>query len=119
MSPIAFFFSASSTKTHCQPCELEPVGACSAKSRHSIRTSCDTGLSKLRRLRTERVVVRSSSTERLRAMPGDYSSAHRALPEVAGLRPDLQGQLGEPLGHDGDCATCILDLTADQQRRRR
>src|ERR1700743_1006867 len=37
-------------------------------------------------------------------------------PEVAGLRPDLQGELGEPLGHDGDCATGILDLTADQQR---
>src|SRR5207302_1548065 len=72
MSPIAIFFSASSTKTHCQPCELEPVGACSAKSRHSISTSRATGLSKSRRLRTERVVVRTSSTDRLRVMCGDY-----------------------------------------------
>src|ERR1700761_4785626 len=72
MSPIAFFFSASSTKTHCQPCELEPVGACSANSRHSINTSRGTGLSKSRRLRTERVVVRTSSTDRLSVMGGGY-----------------------------------------------
>ena len=72
MSPIAFFFSASSTNTHCQPCELEPVGACSASSRHSISTSRPTGLSKSRRLRTERVVVRTSSTDRLRVMGGGY-----------------------------------------------
>src|ERR1700741_2609857 len=72
MSPIAFFFSASSTNPHCQPCELEPVGACSANSRHSINTSRGTGLSKSRRLRTERVVVRTSSTDSLRVMWGDY-----------------------------------------------
>src|SRR5258708_3501239 len=72
MSPIAFFFSASSTNTHCQPCALEPVGACSASSRHSISTSRGTGLSKSRRLRTERVVVRTSSTDRLRVMCGGY-----------------------------------------------
>src|SRR6516165_7575152 len=72
MSPMAFFFSASSTNTHCQPCELEPVGACSARLRHSISTSWLTGLSKSRRLRTERVVVRTSSTDRLRVMFGGY-----------------------------------------------
>src|SRR5215469_16937992 len=76
MSPIAFFFSASSTNTHCQPCELDPVGACSASSRHSISTSRDTGLSKSRRLRTERVVVRTSSTDKLRVMFGDYIRPH-------------------------------------------
>src|ERR1700741_3320411 len=72
MSPIAFFFSASSTNTHCHPCELEPVGACSARSRHSISTSRGTGLSKSRRLRTERVVVRTSSTDKLRVMSAGY-----------------------------------------------
>src|ERR1700758_2846034 len=72
MSPIAFFLSASSTNTHCQPCELEPVGACSASSRHSISTSRETGLSKSRRLRAERVVVRTSSTDRLRVMSRGY-----------------------------------------------
>src|SRR5277367_714256 len=72
MSPIAFFFSGSSTNTHCQPCELDPVGACSASSRHSISTSRGTGLSKSRRLRTERVVLRTSSTDRLRGMRGAY-----------------------------------------------
>src|ERR1700749_5143584 len=68
MSPIAFFLSTSSTNTHCQPCELEPVGACRANSRHSISTSRDTGLLKSRRLRTQRVVVRTWSTDRVRVM---------------------------------------------------
>src|ERR1700758_2400745 len=72
MSPIAFFFSASSPTTHCQPFELEPVGACNANSRHSISNSRETGLSKSRRLRTERVVVRTSSTDRLRVMSRGY-----------------------------------------------
>src|ERR1700761_3733390 len=72
MSPIAFFVSTSSTNTHCQPCELEPVGACSASSRHSISSSRGTGLSKSRGLRTERVVVSTSSTDRLRVMLRDY-----------------------------------------------
>src|SRR3954454_10028838 len=72
MSRIAFFFAASSTNTHCQPWALEPVGACRASSRHSITSSRDTGFSKSRRLRTDRVVVRTSSTLRLRDIFGDY-----------------------------------------------
>src|SRR5947209_5523122 len=79
MSPSAFFFSASSTNTHCQPWEFEPVGACSARLRHSISTSWPTGLSKSSRFRTERVVVRTSSTDRFRVMgwrlPADYRGA--------------------------------------------
>src|ERR1700692_469084 len=110
MSPIAFFLSSSSTKTHCQPCELEPVGACSARSRHSVSTSRDTGLSRSRRLRTERVVERTSSTDKLRVMSAGYVS-----PKVAGLRADGQRNAAQPFGHDGDCAAGVLDLTADEQ----
>src|SRR3954452_20004973 len=72
MSASAFFLSASSTNTNCHPCEFEPVGACSASSRHSSRTSLGTGFSKSSRLRTERVVVRSSSTDRFNVMGRDY-----------------------------------------------
>src|SRR5882757_3856315 len=72
MSAKAFFLSGSSTNTNCQPCEFDPVGACRASSRHSNRTSFGTGFSRSSRLRTERVVVRSSSTERLRVIAGDY-----------------------------------------------
>src|ERR1700757_1714082 len=85
MSPIAFFFSASSTNTHCHPCELEPVGACSANSRHSVSTSRDTGLSKSRRLGTGGVVLRTSSTDRFsvicsRLSPVSASAAGRSGP---------------------------------------
>src|SRR5215469_9382218 len=93
MSPIAFFFSASSTNTHCQPCELEPVGACSARSRHSISTSRLTGLSKSRRLRTERVVVRTSSTDRLRVMFGDYIRPHERRTDTRGFQQAHVGPL--------------------------
>src|ERR1700704_3938619 len=72
MSAIAFLLSASSTNTHCQPWELEPVGACSANSRHSSSTSRGTGFSKSSRLRTERVVVKTSSKERFKVISRDY-----------------------------------------------
>src|ERR1700733_1780730 len=77
MSARAFFLSGSSTNIHCQPWELEPVGAWSASSRHSISTSRGTGRSRSSRLRTERVVVRTSSTERLSA--GAVASLIRSL----------------------------------------
>src|SRR6201987_5816549 len=93
MSPIAFFFSASSTNTHCQPCELEPVGACSANSRHSISTSRLTGLSKSRRLRTERVVVRTSSTDRLRVMSAGYIRLYERRTDTRGFWPANVGRL--------------------------
>src|SRR4029079_13795579 len=72
MSASAFFFSESSTNTHCQPWALEPVGACSAKSRHSVNTSRETGFSKSRRLRTERMVFRTLSAERFKVTLRDY-----------------------------------------------
>ena len=56
----------SSTTTHAHPWLFEPVGACIAISRHSSRTSRSTGRSKSRRLRTDRVVMRTSSADRLR-----------------------------------------------------
>src|SRR6478672_5782644 len=65
MSPSALRFSASVTTTQCQVWLLPPVGACVASSRHSRITAISTGREKSRRLRTERVVVRTSSTERL------------------------------------------------------
>src|SRR5712691_3165106 len=52
------FFSGSVTIIHCQPCELLPVGAWTATSRHCSKISRETGLSKSRRFRTARVVVR-------------------------------------------------------------
>ena len=75
MSASAFFLSASSTKTHCQPCALEPVGAWTANSRHSSSTSRGTGFSRSSRLRTERVVVRTSSTDKFKVIPRDYIRA--------------------------------------------
>ena len=76
MSASAFFLSASSTNTHCQPWALDPVGACSANSRHSISTSRGTGFSRSSRLRTERVVVRTSSTDRFE---GHFARLHSAI----------------------------------------
>src|SRR5579872_683331 len=65
ISPIAFFFCASVTITKCQPCVFEPVGACTASSRHSRINSDSTGREKSSRLRTDRVVANNSSGERL------------------------------------------------------
>ena len=45
----------------CQPCRLEPDGACSATSRHSRMRSSGTERVRSRRLRTVRVVVSNSS----------------------------------------------------------
>src|SRR4051794_29026970 len=64
MSASACFLSGSVTNNHCQPCELLPVGAWIASSRHSSTTERSTGLSKSSRLRTARVVDRTSSAER-------------------------------------------------------
>src|SRR5579863_6607878 len=58
---MARFFSASVTTTKCQFWLLEPVGACTASSRHSRISSGSTGREKSRRLRTARVVESSSS----------------------------------------------------------
>ena len=57
----ACFSSGSVTTTKCHDWRFEAVGACSAISRHSSSSAGSTGRSKSRRLRTERVVVRSSS----------------------------------------------------------
>src|SRR5688572_4067269 len=65
---MASFFARSSTTTQCQFCRFDPVGACSAISRHSSTTERSTGLSKSRRLRTDRVVVSSSSADRFSFM---------------------------------------------------
>jgi hypothetical protein len=46
---------------HCQPCRFEPDGACRAISTHSRTRSRSTGRVRSSRLRTERVVVNSSS----------------------------------------------------------
>src|SRR6478736_8456973 len=73
MSASACFFAGSVTITHCQPCELLPVGACSAISRHSSITDRSTGLSKSRRVRTARVVVRTSSADRLSFTSGSIA----------------------------------------------
>src|SRR4051812_48857667 len=91
MSAMAFFLASSSTKTHCQPCAFEPVGACNARSRHSSSTSRDTGLSKSRRLRTERVVVRTSSADRFSVIPRDY---------IRGMSTELTKESADRLTND-------------------
>src|SRR4051812_15172559 len=69
---------ASSTNTQCQPWRFEPVGAWMAISRQASTTSRSTDRSKSSRLRTERVVVRTSSAERFSfiaaSVPGDNAS---------------------------------------------
>src|SRR6476620_6522568 len=55
------FSAGSVTTTKCQDWRFDAVGACSAISRHSSIRAGSTGRSKSSRLRTERVVVRSSS----------------------------------------------------------
>src|SRR4051794_12368241 len=57
--------SASVTTIQCQPWRLLPDGAWSAISRHSRTSSIGTGRVRSRRLRTERVVVSSSSGVRV------------------------------------------------------
>ena len=86
MSASAFFFSGSSTKTHCQPWALEPVGACSARSRHSISTSRGTGFSRSSRLRTERVVVRTSSTDRFKVISPRLQSRNDSPTDARGFQ---------------------------------
>src|SRR6202022_1864674 len=94
MSASAFLLSASSTNTHCQPWALEPVGACSASSRHSSSTSRGTGFSRSSRLRTERVVVRTSSTDRFRlGMGGDYIRSHDSRTDPRGFPETRSGPL--------------------------
>src|SRR6478735_4925905 len=73
MSARACFLSGSVTNTHCQPWELLPVGAWVAISRHSSITDRSTGVSKSSRLRTARVVVRTSSADRLSFTSGSIA----------------------------------------------
>src|SRR5438270_13875736 len=72
-----FFLSASVTTTQRHPCWLPPVGACSARLRHSSITSGGTGLSRSSLLRTARVVVSSSSTA-FRSISLPHSSLDRS-----------------------------------------
>src|SRR5882757_8589822 len=67
--------SLSVTTTKCQCCRFDPLGACSAISRHSLTTSSGTGRSRSSRLRTERVVVSSSSRD-------NGSTAVSAMPPI-------------------------------------
>ncbi len=53
--------------TNCQPWLFDPVGACSAISRHRSTTVRSTGRSKSSRLRTDLVVVRTSRADRSNA----------------------------------------------------
>src|SRR5208337_2435835 len=113
MSAIALRLSASSTNTHCQPCELEPVGAWSARSRHSMSTSRPTGLPKSRRLRTERVVVRTSSTDRLVVMCGGYIRPHERRTDTRGFqqahfRPLRMADHRRQIGATGAAADLVL-----------
>src|SRR6478609_2353957 len=75
---MTFFLAGSVTNIHCQACELEPVGAWRASSRHSSSTSRSTGRWRSSRLRTARVVESTSSAERLRFMGGE-SGMHGRL----------------------------------------
>src|SRR5690349_13739079 len=79
MSEMAFRFTASSTTIQCQPCEFDPVGACNAICKHSSTTDRSTGRSKSSRLRTDRVVVSTSSAERLSFMAAAWHGDGRLV----------------------------------------
>src|SRR6185312_2969479 len=69
--------SGSVTTIQCQPWVLLPVGACSAIWMHSLTSSSGTGRLRSRRLRTERVVVSSSSGSRgNNVMPRSFAFQH-------------------------------------------
>ena len=60
-APMALRLASSFTMMNCIVMLFEPEGDCMAKDTHSRINSSGTGLSKSRRLRTARVVERSSS----------------------------------------------------------
>src|SRR5215469_4181688 len=68
MSPMAWRLAESETTTKCHCCRLPPVGACTARVRHSRMISGSTGRVKSCRLRTDRVVASISSGVRLSAV---------------------------------------------------
>ena len=77
--------------TQCQPWRLEPVGACRAISRASSTVARSTGLSKSRRLRTLRVVVRTSSADRFSFMPVSMAGDNGAMSDRVTISIDDRG----------------------------
>src|ERR1700754_3635606 len=61
MRPASAMIFGSSITTHCQLLRFRPLGAWKAISTHSVIRLRGTGLVRSRRLRTDRVVVRTSS----------------------------------------------------------
>src|SRR5689334_22488632 len=68
MSATARRCASSVTTRKCQRCRFRPVGAWVARSTHSSISLRGTGREKSRRLRTARVVGRTSSADRFRAI---------------------------------------------------
>ena len=87
----ACFFAGSSTITQCQPWRFEPVGACRAISRHSSTVARSTGRSKSRRLRTERVVVRTSSADRFSFMAPSVAGDDESMSDRVTISIDASG----------------------------
>ena len=83
--------SASSTTTQCQPWRFDPVGACKAISRHSSTVARSTGRSKSRRLRTERVVVSTSSAVRFSFIAPSVAGDDRAMSDRVTISVDASG----------------------------
>ena len=85
------FLAGSSTTTQCQPWRLLPVGACMAISRQRSTTSRSTGRSKSSRLRTERVVVSTSSAVRFSSTTPSVTGHHPLMDDRVTLSIDDGG----------------------------
>src|ERR1700720_668890 len=99
---MAARLSASVTTTQRQSCALLAVGACIASRTHSTMTSRSTGRVRSRRLRTARVVVRSSSTEEM--------SKARSDVDRTGLINAEHGQRPSQPEEDGHAQGQVEDL---------
>ena len=77
--------------TQCQPWRFDPVGAWRAISRHSSTTARSTGLSKSRRLRTERVVVSTSSAVRFSFMGVSMAGKDVGMSDRVTINVDERG----------------------------
>src|ERR1700704_1334159 len=104
---MAARLSASVTTTQRQSCALLAVGACIASRTHSRMTSRSTGRVRSRRLRTDRVVVRSSSTEEM--------SKGRSDVDRTGLIDAQHGQRPSQAEEDGDTQGQVEDLLVAEQ----
>src|SRR5581483_473084 len=107
MSAMAARLSSSVTTIQHQSCALLAVGACMANWMHSRIVLRSTGRVRSSRLRTARVVVSSSSTERRSTRGSDV--------DRAGLVDAEHGQRAAQPEKDSDTQRQVEDLRVREQ----